>query len=99
MEDAGGKQKMNFVFISPSKRKPKRVPLILNVGKNVDSPDKRETFLSPWEDEHNANDLDKCRTIKESMEQSQESNEESEKDNYENKEPRTCHNAIAHFSL
>ena len=63
VEDLDGTQKMNLVFISPSKRKPRRIPLI-KVAKNQDSPDKKNLFLSSWEEQFNVKDLDKHRTTK-----------------------------------
>ena len=71
VEDLDGNQKMNLVFISPSKRQPRRIPLI-KVAKNVDSPDKKNLFLSSWEEQFNVKDLDKHRTTKDGEEASDE---------------------------
>ena len=71
VDDVDGTQKMNLVFISPSKRKPRRIPLI-KVARNVDSPDKKDLFLSSWEEQFNVKDLDKHRTTKDGDEASDE---------------------------
>ena len=90
-EDTGAPQKMNLVFISPSKRKPRRVDLTLNVAKNSATPNKRNTFLSAWEEEHNALNLDKHRTTRESTENSEENNDDGEELNYKSVEDASYH--------
>ena len=76
-------QNTNLVFISPSKRKPRRVNLTLNVAKQSKSPDKKDVFMSSWEEEHNALDLDKHRTTKNPTDDSMYNDTEMENTNQE----------------
>ena len=76
-------QNTNLVFISPSKRKPRRVNLTLNVAKQSKSPDKKDVFMSSWEERHNALDLDKHRTTKNPTDDSMYNDTEMENTNQE----------------
>ena len=76
-------QNTNLVFISPSKRKPRRVNLTLNVAKQSTSPDKKDVFMSSWEEQHNALDLDKHRTTKNPTDDSMYNDTEMENTNQE----------------